>query len=389
MKIPQAKEDRWKIVLYICVFFEIIIIGLLSIQLYADAFQFPAYQLGALLFFTALIYVAFLKHRTVEATEAAEEERFKNRAIIDSIPFGVIILDADDEMVFVNAMAKSFLGQDIGSSTTPDLGMCLPFDIMEAIHNNQWGGYTTRGLEGLFDVSVAISPIKDRTGELLGKMLVFQGAGAPQTSVAQNDGSSELCMQYVTDTEAVFRQVQSDVAHEARIPALLTKNALNRKNLLDNLDNVPEEAGILNDVLIKVITEVKSAYASKKLSIKTDLEKKLTLQTPEIFVQALREIMTNCLLFSEEGRTVYIASRAEDDFYEIIIRDEGVGMNEELLSTAQEEGVVGDNSNAFPQYRRGRGLSAVKTLMESIGGSISIESEEGVGTRVVLRAKIF
>ena len=387
MTKTKKREKLWRVILFILIFIEFAIIGLLAYQVYYDSLTFPIYQLAGLLFLSVWIYIAYLKQKTVDVSAYALGEKFKTHAIIESIPLGAIILDQDNDILFGNALASSMLGKELMLIEDRDLGQCLPYDIMKTIYSNQWGGYVTKGLEGLIDVNVSVTPIKDRNHDTIGKLLIIQGAvstGESEKDKTDNNELSEFCLKYVNDTEELLRPVKPEVAQGTRIRSLLMKNLIGRETSLADIGGTGEHFGTLDDVFAEVLTDVKSAYSSKNISIETDLVNKMLVKSPSTFLQVLRELLVNSLLFTEVGGNVRISSKIEEDFFELSVRDSGVGMTNELVTEAFEEKFIGDNSNAYAKYRQGRGLSTVKALLEEVGVSVRVESKEGAGTLVVM-----
>jgi signal transduction histidine kinase len=99
--------------------------------------------------------------------------------------------------------------------------------------------------------------------------------------------------------------------------------------------------------------------------------------------QVLFNLLSNAVGFSKPGDTVGITCRREDDTIVFIVQDQGIGIPED------EQGKVFDRfeSRSLGSGHRGAGLglSIVKSLVELHGGTVSLESEPGRGTRVTVR----
>jgi signal transduction histidine kinase len=116
------------------------------------------------------------------------------------------------------------------------------------------------------------------------------------------------------------------------------------------------------------------------------LERKITLQADQRSVrQMLLNLMSNALKFSCPGTTVHVASRRHaDGSYALIVIDHGIGMTAEQAAIAIQPFQQIDSGLARRYEGTGLGLAIVKSLIERHGGSIAIESEPGVGSRVSL-----
>ncbi len=99
--------------------------------------------------------------------------------------------------------------------------------------------------------------------------------------------------------------------------------------------------------------------------------------------QVLFNLLSNAVGFSKPGDTVGITCRRDGGTIEFVIEDEGVGIPKD------EQGRVFDRfeSRSLGSSHRGAGLglSIVKSLVEMHGGTVSLESEPGRGTRVTVR----
>jgi signal transduction histidine kinase len=95
--------------------------------------------------------------------------------------------------------------------------------------------------------------------------------------------------------------------------------------------------------------------------------------------QALFNLLSNAVKFTPEGGRVTMSARRREDGVELSVADTGVGIAEsdqDRIFESFERGGGGRQSGA------GLGLSLVKRLIELHGGSVTLESEAGEGTRV-------
>ncbi|GAA4323400.1 tetratricopeptide repeat-containing sensor histidine kinase [Flaviaesturariibacter amylovorans] len=106
---------------------------------------------------------------------------------------------------------------------------------------------------------------------------------------------------------------------------------------------------------------------------------------PDRLQRVVVNLLSNALKFSPAGSSVEIQVTRVDTAAWIAVRDEGIGIPEELrgvlfapFSAARRTGTGGERSV-------GLGLSICREIVEAHGGSIIVESGTGVGTTFVVR----
>ncbi len=94
----------------------------------------------------------------------------------------------------------------------------------------------------------------------------------------------------------------------------------------------------------------------------------------------LQNIVANAIKFTEIGEVVILAE-ADAKMVHIEVRDTGIGIGKEFLSRIFEEFRQADSGNTRRYGGTGLGLSFAKRYAEFLGGSISVESETGIGSK--------
>ncbi len=100
--------------------------------------------------------------------------------------------------------------------------------------------------------------------------------------------------------------------------------------------------------------------------------------------QVLINLVGNALKFTSDGQ-IQVRMQAEktDEGWNLIsdVQDTGIGMSPHLQKRVFEKFVQGDSSSKRKQGGAGLGLAISKQLVELMGGTISVQSTEGRGTR--------
>jgi len=87
----------------------------------------------------------------------------------------------------------------------------------------------------------------------------------------------------------------------------------------------------------------------------------------------LDNLLSNALRFTPEGGGVLLAAEEMKDFMQFTVRDTGLGIEAERLST------IFDRFGTASEKGTGLGLALVRRLVESLGGQIAVESRFGHG----------
>ena len=178
------------------------------------------------------------------------------------------------------------------------------------------------------------------------------------------------------------------------------------KKMLHLIDNILELARIENDkaTLDETITDV-----SKNFDLCIDMfrkqieEKHQTLKVnkniryPYLHMDDARSseitinILSNAVKYTGEGGNIsctlnqYPGEKEGWSVLELIIADNGIGMSEEFQKHIFEPFAQEHTGSRAKFAGTGLGMAISKKLVEEMGGTITFESEKGVGTTFVIR----
>ena len=105
---------------------------------------------------------------------------------------------------------------------------------------------------------------------------------------------------------------------------------------------------------------------------------------PDLSMQVWTNLLDNAVKYSSDSVHLMIDIQEEKDTARVTIADNGIGMSEEDQRHIFEQFYQVEHSHV--QEGNGLGLAIVKTIVERLGGTITVESELGKGSvfRVVL-----
>ncbi len=126
---------------------------------------------------------------------------------------------------------------------------------------------------------------------------------------------------------------------------------------------------------------------SNQIEIITKIDKDIPgiLADERALKQVLLNLLSNSIKFTEPGGSITISTYQSDNDNIIIgVKDTGVGMKKEDIPKAMAAFQQVDSSLSRKYEGTGLGLPLSKTLIELHGGTFRIDSEEGVGTEIIL-----
>jgi signal transduction histidine kinase len=103
---------------------------------------------------------------------------------------------------------------------------------------------------------------------------------------------------------------------------------------------------------------------------------------PELLYQVFSNLLSNAFKYSREGSIVRLKASSRDGAVEIVVEDHGVGIPKGELGRVRERYYRASNVGTIPGT--GTGLYLVDEIVRQHRGSVEIESDEGIGTRVVV-----
>lgn len=246
-------------------------------------------------------------------------------------------------------------------------------------------------------------------GDLTQRVIVHTSGEIEELAHAFNGMAEAL-----SRTEALRRNMVSDIAHELRTPLTNIRGYLEaiQDGVLepnsDTIDMLHDETLLLNQ-LIQDLQELALAesgalhYEPQELDLKQLVEQTITasnananqkqvqLKTslpediPLVFAdqqrvsQVLRNLINNAILHTPPEGVVQVSSEIFPNEVEIIVSDTGEGIDAEHLPYLFERFYRADPSRNRATGGAGLGLAIVKNLIEAQGGHVQVDSIKGEG----------
>lgn len=158
----------------------------------------------------------------------------------------------------------------------------------------------------------------------------------------------------------------------------LVQNLLKLSKFDANVIKFDKEEVLIKDIIDEAIKKVSALSELKGVSIKASGDKGSTIKCDFMWeVEALSNIIKNSIEHIEGEGFVEVNYTKNKVYSRILIRDNGVGINEDDLPYIFDRFYKGKNSS---KDSVGIGLALSKSIIEKDNGSISVKSTPKIGT---------
>lgn len=360
-----------------------------------------------------------------------QAERLQN--IIDNMPQGVAVFDADDALVALNESAIRMLGLPKAEITPGTIDVSLFMALLAA--NDRPHGYQTAQLTADLAETIRQRP------EMVFEHFAPSGVIMEVRSSSMPGGGLILSFTDITDRKRVEQTLReakdeaergnrakntflANISHELRTPlnAIIGFSEMMKHEIFgplepssyrayvddihesgmhllelinDILDMSKAEAGMTDLIesavhvpdLIRIVVRLLTRRAeSAGITLQEDLPAKLPLLLAD--ERRLRQIIlnlgSNAVKFTDDGGSVTIGAAAGPDGFVITVRDTGIGMTPEDMVRVMEPFVQADTRLSRKYEGSGLGLPLTKALVGAHGGTLHLDSEVGRGTTVTV-----
>ena len=157
------------------------------------------------------------------------------------------------------------------------------------------------------------------------------------------------------------------------------------------LEEVPFNLIKISEEVLVVIEQIAAEQNIRIVWEKKEIKHRDLIGSPGYVKRVMMNILSNAMKYNRENGHIYIScieipsGQPETTTMEFVCRDTGIGMAEEFQKHIFEPFAQEHAGSRTKFAGTGLGMPISKKLIEKMGGTITFESAEGIGTTFVLR----
>ena len=157
------------------------------------------------------------------------------------------------------------------------------------------------------------------------------------------------------------------------------------------LEEVPFNLSSISREVFAVIEQVAAEQNIRIVWEKKEITHRDLIGSPGYVKRVMMNILSNAVKYNRKNGNIYIScmeipsEQPEMTMMEFVCRDTGIGMTEEFQKYIFEPFAQEHAGSRTKFAGTGLGMPITKKLVEKMGGTITFESKEGVGTTFVIR----
>jgi PAS domain S-box-containing protein len=342
--------------------------------------------------------------KKVNINLAIEKQRIES--IVQSMEDAVIAVDRENKIVMANRLAEKVFSirseQVINKAIKESISNSEVIDNFSKVLSSK----SSLREEVIFKIgnrehvfAAVFAPIIDELGETAGTVAVFRDITESKeidrmktdflnmvshelrTPLTPIQAYSELIMMRNLDAEKIKSYACIINKETLRLGALIGDLLdLSRIDAGKGLSLSPEEVDF-KELLNTVYNTFKSASARHRISLTApEKAEKITIDRNKI-IQVMSNLLSNAVKYSPDGGDIHITMEDRNNRIYISVSDQGLGMPRDALPIIFEKFYRVDSPAVKKIGGTGIGLSIVKYIVELHNGGITVESEEGKGSK--------
>lgn len=334
--------------------------------------------------------------------DTLKNERDTINLISNNMREGLILLDQTAKVLAINQSAasifevdaKQFIGKSfIHLTRNPDLNRCVELvasnqhiDIIMELSGKFYHIYGC-GVETDGKIIGGMLLLVDVTAEQLAQQLrteftanVSHELRTPITSIS---GYAELLARGMV-AEKDIQNFAEKIYHETgRIKELIDDLIILGK-LDEGISQLEKESTDLSAIVEQVFNRLQPKAEQAQVQLTKIGDELSILTVPSMIDEVLYNLIDNGIKYNKPQGTVTVSLVEEGETVKISVADTGIGIPKHLQTRIFERFYRVDQSRSKHVPGTGLGLAIVKHIVHTLGGKISVHSQEEQGTEVTV-----
>ena len=345
-----------------------------------------------------------------EKLDIIGEQNNLQEVVLKSMKEGVLAVDYEERVLLLNETASSILGISDKNLTGKTLQEVIRVSEIQKFFKKIISEGNPQEAE------IILQHDKDKFLQLSGTLLYDMDNKAIGALVVFNDISN------LKHLDTLKKDLVANVSHELRTPVTTIKgfietlkegaiddpkNAerflniiskhIDRLNMLIDdllilakLEEKPEEVKLdeekIRPLLRSVVEDFEFKANEKKITIDIACDEKLTARiNKHLIEQAISNLLDNAVKYSDKKTGIEVSAHRDEDKLVIVVKDEGYGISQEHIPRLFERFYRIDKGRSREEGGTGLGLAIVKHIVNTMHGTIDVESTLGVGTTFIVK----
>lgn len=344
----------------------------------------------------AIIGLNDIHQKIIEDTYKINKQTQKLDYVLENIEQGIIAVDAEMNLIFINACANRIF--NISSNITDKNLLYTGCDneFYEKVSNAVKGKgeksfeisyrnriYSVNVSVKNYDILEAIVILSDITAikrmESLRSDFFANASHELKTPITSIVGFSEL-LENENNTENIKKYV-SYIIKDSRRMLRLIDDMLKLSKLDSNVEQGKKQYLELSEIAKEVKEGLSIMAADKKVTVGISGEAKIYANRENIY-ELLENLVSNAIRYNNENGKVDIILYTKNTKAVIEVIDNGIGIEKIYQDRIFERFYRVDKGRSKNTGGTGLGLSIVKHIVSLYNGTIELESELHVGTKI-------
>ena len=206
-------------------------------------------------------------------------------------------------------------------------------------------------------------------------------------------GMIDMAEHYADDMEKQT-EYRAKIKEASNLLLELVNDVLDMSKLESGEVVLEESPFNLSKIFEEVLVVIEQIAAEQNIRIvweKKEIKHRDLIGSPRYVKRVMMNILSNAVKYNRANGQIYISCREipseqpEMPIIEFVCRDTGIGMTDEFQKHIFEPFAQEHTGSRTKFAGTGLGMPITKKLIEKMGGTITFESEKGVGTTFVIR----